>query len=66
MSLEKLYEIDRRALALGVSVTTIAREARVGSNTMARFRADPDRVNPRVVNKLLARLESREASDEKA
>lgn len=60
MSIEKLYEIDRRALDLGLTLRQLALKAEVGVNTVARFKQDPGKVNPRTVNKLIRQLERME------
>lgn len=60
MDKEKLIEIDRRALGLKMSLSTLGAVARVGNTTMARLRANPERASIRTINKLLTTLEDLE------
>lgn len=53
-----LFEIDRRALDAGITISALASLASVSSATMAKFRKQPEAVRPRTVSKLLKALDA--------
>lgn len=56
-----LSDLDRRAFAVGLTLSALAKEAGVSSGTMAKL-GRGDNVRPRVMTKLEARLAELEAT----
>lgn len=61
MDTAKILEIDGRALRLGLTLSELARLAKVSSATMAKLHKDPSSVRPRTFSKLLSELDKRES-----
>lgn len=56
MDRNRLQEIDARALKLGLTMSLLAKAAKVAPATMAKLNRAPDTVRPRAVSKLEAKL----------